>query len=295
MDSPDELYTLRAQFYLGHYAMSLDEARAISRRPLSNDLKIEREEFQLRALLGLKQYDKVLEADTDISPGVKAIAIRANYEMASEASKAGLILELQALVSDPSASPTAQLVAAQTFLGQGEMTKEALHCVYQGATMEHLAMCCQIYLKMDRLDLAQQTLRKMKQKDEEAVLSQLCACYIAIYTGSSEALEAVHIIGSLTEQYGACTMLLNLASAAYMAAGQYAEAETNLIEATAEGEDVDTMINLIVCYQHQGKSQEIGSLLDRIKGSYPTHPFVQGLLRVEGAFEREAVKYKVAA
>lgn len=69
MDSPDELYTLRAQFYLGHYAMSLDEARAISRRPLSNDLKIEREEFQLRALLGLKQYDKVLEADTDISPG----------------------------------------------------------------------------------------------------------------------------------------------------------------------------------------------------------------------------------
>jgi coatomer protein complex subunit epsilon len=69
MDTPDELYTLRAQYYLGHYALSLDEAKAISRRPLSNDLKIEREEFQLRAMLALKQFDKVIDAASDLSAG----------------------------------------------------------------------------------------------------------------------------------------------------------------------------------------------------------------------------------
>jgi hypothetical protein len=66
---PDELYTLRAQYYLGHYTLSLQEAKATARRPLSNDLKIEREEFQLRSMLALKQYDKVIDSASDISPG----------------------------------------------------------------------------------------------------------------------------------------------------------------------------------------------------------------------------------
>jgi coatomer protein complex subunit epsilon len=297
MDTPDELYTLRAQYYLGHYALCLEEAKAISRRPLSNDLKIEREEFQLRAMLALKQYDKVIDAASDLSAGTQAIGIRAKYDSPStpESSKANLLSELQVLASDPSTTATAQLIAAQTFLSQGEMTKEALQCVHAGATMEHLALSVQIYLRMDRLDLAKQTLTKMKKADEEAVLTQLCNCHVTIYSGSSQALDAVHILGSMSEQYGATVMLLNLVAVAYMAAGQYPEAESSLIDATAEGEDVDTLINLVVCYQHQGKAAEIGQVLGTIKNSYPNHSFVQGLLRVEGAFERESVKYRVAA
>ena len=44
---PDELYTLRAQYWLGHYNLCIDEA-------------VKREEFYLRALLGLKRYDDVI-------------------------------------------------------------------------------------------------------------------------------------------------------------------------------------------------------------------------------------------
>ncbi len=162
--------------------------------------------------------------------------------------------------------------------------------------MEHLALSVQIYIRMDRLDLALKTLASMKKKDEEAVLTQLCSCYVKVVTGKSQALDAVHLLGSLTEQYGASTMLLNLTAVANMTAGLYAEAETTLIEANSEGEDVDTLINLIVCYQQQGKTmKEIAPLLQKVKSNYPSHPFVQGLVRVEGAFEREAVKYKVAA
>jgi tetratricopeptide (TPR) repeat protein len=186
------------------------------------------------------------------------------------------------------------------------MTKEALQAVHAGTTMEHLALSVQIYLRMDRLDLALGSLMKMKQMDEEAVLAQLCHCHIAIYQGSSQALDAVHIVTSLTEQYGSCIMLLNMAAVACMASGQYAEAEVHLMDAMAEDKDdanvdvdsnvdVDTLINLIVCFQHQGKVKEIGQVIDRIKWSHPNHTFVQGLLRVEGAFQRESVKYKVAA
>jgi coatomer protein complex subunit epsilon len=265
---------------------------------MPEELKVEREEFVLRALLGLKQYDKVIsEAAVSEGPGLKALGLRAKYESPStpESDKSSLLSELQALSYDAS-SATAQLVAAQTFLAHGEMTKEALQCVHLGTTMEHLALTTQIYLRMDRIDLAKQTLVAMKQADEEAVLTQLCACYVNIVSGKSKALDAVHLLTSLTEQYGACTMLLNLTAVGYMTAEKYAEAETSLMEAAAEGEDVDTLINLIVCYQQQGKDMDvIEPVLERVKNTYPNHSFVQGLLRVEGAFERESTKYKVTA
>lgn len=67
---PDELYTLRAQYWLGHYNLCHDETKAVARRPMSGDLKIEREEFAFRSLLAMKQFDKVIsEASISQSPG----------------------------------------------------------------------------------------------------------------------------------------------------------------------------------------------------------------------------------
>jgi coatomer protein complex subunit epsilon len=61
---PDELYTLRAQFWLGHYGLAIQEAKQVARRPLSNALKLEREEFLMRAYTASHQYDKVDSGDT---------------------------------------------------------------------------------------------------------------------------------------------------------------------------------------------------------------------------------------
>ena len=153
---------------------------------------------------------------------------------------------------------------------------------------------------MDRLDLARNALSVMKGKDEEAVLTQLTAVQINLYVGRSEVNDAIHTLGSLTEQYGNSPMLLNLTAAAYLVAGQYENAERVLTEAISEEADVgsssDTLINLVVCYQHLGKGMDvILPVLEQLKGGYPDHPFVQGLTRVESAFERETAKYKVAA
>ena len=60
MTEPDDLYTLRAQFWLGHYQMAIDEAKSIARRPMSPNLKAEREEFLSRAYIAANQHDKAL-------------------------------------------------------------------------------------------------------------------------------------------------------------------------------------------------------------------------------------------
>lgn len=64
MSDPDELYTLRALFWLGHYQMALDEAKSIMRRPMSADLKSEREEIVARCHIATKDYEKVISGDT---------------------------------------------------------------------------------------------------------------------------------------------------------------------------------------------------------------------------------------
>jgi coatomer protein complex subunit epsilon len=68
MADPDELYTLRAQYWLGHYQLALDEAKSIMRRPMSPALKAEREEYTLRCYLAMGQHDKVISASPD-TPG----------------------------------------------------------------------------------------------------------------------------------------------------------------------------------------------------------------------------------
>lgn len=165
--------------------------------------------------------------------------------------------------------------------------------------MEHLALAVQIYIRMDRLDLAKNTLCTMKQRDEESVLTQLCGVYINLAIGRSEGNDAIHTLGSLSEQYGNSPMLLNLSAAANIVAARYDVAERCLTEAIGEetsGSSSDTLINLVVCYQHLGKGMDmIGPVLEQLKSGFPEHPFVQGLARVDGAFERESVKYKVTA
>jgi coatomer subunit epsilon len=71
MSEPDDLYTLRAQYWLGHYGLAVTEGKNLQRRPgLSAALKAEREEFVARAHLALQEYGK-LSASSDSSSSSK--------------------------------------------------------------------------------------------------------------------------------------------------------------------------------------------------------------------------------
>ena len=68
------------------------------------------------------------------------------------------------------------------------------------------------------------------------------------------------------------------------------------IEATTKVDfSNDILINLVVCYQHLGRGLDaIGPVLEESKSGFVDNPFLQSLARVEGAFDRETGKYKVA-
>jgi coatomer protein complex subunit epsilon len=222
---------------------------------------------------------------------LQALALQAQYESGGD--QDSIILQLQSMLGD-GVDPSTQLIAAHVFLKAG-MKKEALQCVHQGATLEHLAVVLQLYLQLDRLDLAKKQLQMLRQADEDSILCHLGAVYIALATGSSTAQDALHSLQQLSEQYGPSVLLLNLTACACLQAGQYAQAESKLEQARQElgATDADTLVNLIVAYQYQQKPTT--ALVQSLKASHPTHFLRKGLEMVEGAFERESLKYRVGA
>jgi coatomer protein complex subunit epsilon len=224
--------------------------------------------------------------------GLQALSLKAQFESAGDDSaKAAIVDQLKSFVaSNP--VPAVQLAAAHVLLA-ADQTKEALQCVHGGATIEHIATILQIYLKIDRLDLAKKQLQILKQQDEDAVLTQLGSVYCNLASGSTGAADAVHSLNSMTEQYGASPLLLNLMATALMQQGDFSAAEEKLQECLRDHETpvADTLINLISCSVQQSKSAD--QYIGEMKQQYPSHAFCAGLDRVTAAFDREAVKYMV--
>ena len=227
-------------------------------------------------------------------PALDALQLKGQYHAAegNEAAQESIVDQLKSMVAS-SQEPSVQLTAAQVLLHAGQ-TKEALQCVHLGTTMEHIGLVLQIYLKMDRLDLAKQQLSLLRQADEDAVLTQLSAVYIHLAVGSTGAADAMHGMNSLTEQYGPSAVLLNLMACAMIQKGDFAGAEGKLQECLRDHPEVpipDTLVNMIVCLVQQNKSPD--EMVGLMKQQYPSHAFCVGLDRVVGAFDREAIKYKV--
>jgi coatomer subunit epsilon len=225
--------------------------------------------------------------------GITALGLKAQYERATNDSvKESIVAQLSSLLGE-GVTPSVQLTASQVFLAAG-MKREALQCVHMGLTMGHISMCLQLYLQLDRIDLAKQQLSLLRQADEDSVLTQLGGVYIAMATGSSVAKDAVHTLNQLSEQYGPSIFLLNLMACALMQQGLYEQAESRLEQARQEfgaTQDADTLVNLMVSYQYQGKPTT--DLVNQIVSLHPSHFLSKGLETVEGAFEREAMKYRV--
>jgi coatomer protein complex subunit epsilon len=227
---------------------------------------------------------------------LRALILKAQFETATdEASKQGILQELQSLLGESSAPDTGvQLAAAHIYLAAG-LKKEALQCVHMGQTLEHMSLTLQLFVQLDRLDLAQNQCSLLRKTDEDSILTQLGGVYMALAKGSSVAGDAIHTLNQLSEQYGPSVFLLNLMACALMQQGKYSEAESKLEQSRQEfgSEDADTLVNLIVAYQYQSKSTD--ALVQQLKETYPDHFLAKGLEMVQGAFERESGKYQVAA
>jgi coatomer protein complex subunit epsilon len=90
---------------------------------------------------------------------LQSVKLFASY-LANPAQKDRALLTLEDWLADAAVNnnPTLQLVAGSVYLHEGQFGP-ALKAVKAAATLEQAAICVQIYLKLDRPDLAEKQVR----------------------------------------------------------------------------------------------------------------------------------------
>ena len=258
MAEPDELYTLRNRFWLGNFSMAIAEGNQLSR--LSDVLAVERDEFVYRSYIGLGQYGLVIgEVDEESAMPLQAVKLLAQYLEDPASTKDMVIMTLGEWLGDAASKdhPTVQLVAALVYEKE-DLMKEAFTAIRHGQTMEQLALWAQFCLKIHRLDLAQAHLKKLSDADEDATLTQLVSGWVNLATGGEKYKEAAYAFEELIDKFEATLSLLNSLAVCKMHLREWDEAEKLLLQAQSKNvNDADTLINMVTCYAHMGKDEQV--------------------------------------
>jgi coatomer protein complex subunit epsilon len=294
MAEVDELFSLRNHFCLGNYQLAINEAGTLNR--LNDTLKVEKDVYVYRSYIAMGQYDIVLDEVSDkdsTAAGLRAVKLLAKF-MSDPSNKADHLADIKKWQSDPAMgnNPTIQIVAAYMFIAEG-MFKEALQSVRHGSNLEQLAAQAQIFLRMDRVDLCEKTVKQMADKDDEASQTQLATAWLYMYQGGPKFQEAAYLYQELGDKFGISSLILNGQAAANLHQKNFEEAERLLMEASGKSStDPDTLVNQIVVSQHLNKGAQVtGRLISQLKREHPTHAFVQALAVQEGAFDRVAAGF----
>eukprot|EP00798_Chlamydomonas_sp_ICE-L_P017567 gene17567-23890_t len=269
----DVLFPVRNNFFLGGYNTVINEGSDIEN--LSDMEGVERDIFVYRSYIALGSFDLVIsEISNSAATGLLAVKLLAQY-LSGKKSKDDALSTLAEWMADSACNrnPTVLLIAGTIYAHEGNYV-EALKACHVGLNLELMALCVQIYLKMDRADKAEQQLKAMTKDDDDATVTQLATAWVGV------ALE-------LGEKYNWTPALYNGRAVCHMKTGDYEEAERDLLEAFGrDAKDPDTLANLITAGLHLGKNT--ARYVTQLKMLAPNHTVVKRLEAGDELFERAA-------
>jgi len=297
-DGPDHLFPVRNNFFLGNYQAAVNAV--MSGVTVDNDSQaIERDVLLYRSYIAMGNYGLVLAEIADDAPtALQAVKLLATYKSNPDG-KEMVMLTLKEWTNDPNTmnNPTLLLIAGIIFTCEGKL-EDAIRNTHSGTTLEMLAMNVDIYIKMNRHDLAERESKLMQQMDDDATLTQLAAAWVSLAIGGKRMEEANSIFQDMSEKYdtGKTPLILNGMAVSLMAMNQYDEAERVLLESLGKSSnDAQTLENLIVCSSHLRKPAEvINRYLSQLKMAAPTCELISERTAWEAAFDRIASSYTPA-
>lgn len=219
-----------------------------------------------------------------------AVRLLATY-LNDPSSREMVLLTLNEWVGSSEAANNHLLLIAGIIYGAENKFSDAFSALQRPtASLEHGALCVLLYLQMDRLDMAEKQLEKMQAIEEDSTLTQLASAWVFIAKGGEKCDEASLLFQELGDRFGTSTTLLNGSAVAFMMLQNYPEAERLLLEsAEKDGENADTLINLIVASRHLGKT--VDQYLSQLKRIAPAHPWLESMGRLEAGFDRIAANF----
>ncbi|XP_057300649.1 coatomer subunit epsilon-like [Hydractinia symbiolongicarpus] len=286
----DELFEVRNSFYIGNFQHCINEAQTLN--PTSSDLRIERDVFLYRAYVAQGKYGLVLDEIRGSSPQeLQAVRILADY-LQNSAKRESILKQIETKLNGSDFSEYFLLMASIIYFHEQD-TDSALRCLFQSSALECAALSVQIYISMDRLDLAKTEISRMQSMDEDATLTQLAMAWFNLAVGGEKCQDAYYIFQELADKYTPTVLLLNGQAACYMRMGKFEDAESPLQEALErDSNNPDTLINMSVLAQHLGKAPEVSNrFISQIKAGHAQHQFSKEYNAKEEDFNRIVSNY----
>ncbi|KAI9146533.1 coatomer epsilon subunit-domain-containing protein [Paraphysoderma sedebokerense] len=306
MSSFDPNYHIRTLYHLAHHQQLLSETK-----PPSPDTanaappELESAFLHVRSLIATKQLSQVLSLlSTPPSSEFKAAKILASYHLAKQANDLQTVekcvSDMKALLADVvgGANPSVRVLAGELFLNEG-LLEEAFKAVIKSAREKHLecaAILVQVYLRLDRLDLAQKEFQTITSWSLDSVLVQLIEAWVNLASGASKTQEAYYAFEELVQTYGDNATLLTSMAVCQIHLGEFAEADKLLNDAiTKEPNNPDTLANLIVVSHLLNKpSESTQKIFAQLSAIAPSHTLVQETKFKSDSFDRVATRFSVS-
>ncbi|KAI9261055.1 coatomer epsilon subunit-domain-containing protein [Sporodiniella umbellata] len=293
MDEESVLFSIRNLYALGNYQTVINEVG--SGRLFTPESKLEAQVFLYRAYIGQGKYNLVIQdIGASEEASLKAVKLLALY--LSNKQKDEIVQEALTLLEEGSNRiHSAVQVSVATILVHAGRLEDALRTLHSRQNkLECSALAVQIYLQLDRLDLARNEVSNAKKWAEDALLLQMMEAWVDLRIGGEKYQEAYYIYEEFAQSStGQTVNVLNGQAVANIALGRYPEAESLLLEAQNKDNDhPDTLINLITCSILSGKPNEvIQRYTSQLREARPDHPYIQELDLKSSLFDRCASRY----
>jgi tetratricopeptide (TPR) repeat protein len=279
------LFDLRASLAIGNFQQATHIAESF--HPENDIEKIERDVILYRSHVELGEFNIVFE-DTKSSPHIQLQAVRLYAELLSKQNYSEKVLETleswrgQGKFDDA----TVQIIAALIYAKVSKIDS-SFSALIPPKSLEAHSLIVNHYLSISRSDLAIRELTRMKEIQDDAIITQLARAWINV-DSRDKCDDALMAFQELIEKYGQSVMLLNGYAVACIHLGNYEKAEKILLDALLlDKNSVATKINLFTCSSFLGKPKDkLTRDFNQIIQLAPDHPWVRKQQEMEQSFDK---------
>lgn len=259
-----------------------------------------------RSYIAQKKFGVVLDdIQSSASDELKYVRLLAEF-LSNESQQDAIVQKLDSQLGSLNVTnPLVLLVIANIYVcaENYETALKVLYSVDATQSLESSALAVEIYLKLDRHDLAKREVKKMIEVDEDSIITQLANAWVGMATVSDiqqrfqlklsqshvfncrfkgeKLQDAFYTFQEQADKNSATSSLLNSQALCQINQGKYDEAENLLKEALdKDSNNPDAMVNTIVLNSQLGKPIEVSNrLVSQLKDSHKNHPFVRDLIK----------------
>jgi len=217
----------------------------------------------------------------------------AKYSLAKKRGDRDLVFEVLEEAAAIRGNELSNIVMAIIYIKENDLDK-AWQYVRNSTSLEGRALVVQIFLALNRLDLAQKEYNQMAKKDDNAVIVRLANAWICLHRCEDDSVESALIcFQELMNKYGKSVSLLNSAALAYMQLGNNDAAEEALLQSLEKDQrSSETKINLIILYSNMKQWKKADSQYKQLRSGDPDNPWLSQISQMERQFDRSSIQFE---